>query len=149
MPVAYEDIKRLFLYKCPKASQTKSETLFILQIYILFYCNTLGQISRLIYVQSFGYTYVVTEELKRNDCKGCGKVWICFWDVYCEVCCVFGVIIAKCCQTHKICSTALAFYHVADRFFIEVWLSQHTDHKGSILNQGNGSVFQFSCCIGF
>ena len=28
-------------------------------------------------------------------------------------------------------------------------LSQDADHQGSVLNEGDGSVLQLSCCVGF
>lgn len=35
----------------------------------LFYSYTLSQISRLIYIQAFGYADIVAKQLQRNNCQ--------------------------------------------------------------------------------
>ena len=42
----------------------------------LFYRNTLGKISGLIYIETLGNTDVITEKLKRNNRKASDKVLV-------------------------------------------------------------------------
>ena len=50
-------------------------------------------------------------------------------------------------KLHQICSAAFALHHIADCFFKKLRLGQYTDHQCSVLNQGDGSMLQFSCRI--
>ena len=75
-------------------------------------------------------------------------MFVCLGDVYGEVCGVFDVVVAEGGQAHKVGTAAFAFYHVGDGFFIQVVLGQDADHQGSLLDEGDGSVLQLSCCIG-
>ena len=74
-------------------------------------------------------------------------MWICLWNINSEICCILNIVMTKCSQSHKVRSTTLTFYHIADCLLIEIWLCQHSDYQCSIFNQRNGSVFQLSCCI--
>ena len=89
-----------------------------------------------------------SQKLKRDHCQGCCKVRVCFRDVDGEVCGILDIVIAKCGQAHKVGATALALNHIADCFFVEIRLGQHTDHKSSVFDQGDSSMFQLSCRIG-
>ena len=44
-------------------------------------------------------------------------------------------------------ASCLHFLNIADRFLVELRLGQHGYDKASVLNQGNGSVFQLTGCI--
>ena len=74
---------------------------------------------------------------------------VCFRDVDGEVCGILDIVIAKCGQAHKVGATALTLNHIADCFFVEIRLGQHTDHKSPVFDQGDRSVFQLSGSIGF
>ena len=75
---------------------------------------------------------------------------ICPGDIRDEIRSIFHIIIAIGGESHQIGAAALALHHVADGFFIQFRLGGHSDHQGAVLNEGNGSVFQFSggVCLG-
>ena len=128
---------------------TYSEAFSIVHIYFLLHCHALRQISWFIHLQSFGSAYVVALKLKRDHCQGCCKVRVCFRDVDGEVCGILDIVITKCGQAHKGGAAALTLNHIADCFFVEIRLGQHTDHKSPVFDQGDRSVFQLSGSIGF
>ena len=74
-------------------------------------------------------------------------MWICLWNIRYKVRSILNIIIAVCRQSHQISATALTFYHVADGLFIQCRLGQTADHQCTIFNQGNRSMFQFTCRI--
>ena len=120
---------------------------FRLNVKSLFNRYALCKVSRLIYIKTLGNTYIVSQQLQWNDCKGCCKMRICLRHIYGEVRSIFDIIISKCSQAHQVSATALALYHIADCFFIKSRLCKDADHQCTVFDQGDSSVFQLTCCI--
>ena len=68
-------------------------------------------------------------------------MWVDFRDVYGEVCAVFDVILTEGCESHKVCATTAAFYHVGDGFLVEVWLCEYADYEDIIFDEGDRTMF--------
>ena len=62
---------------------------------------------------------------------------------------ILDLIVSISCQTHQVGSTALALLHIADSLFVQLALGQHTDNQRALLDQADGSVFQFTCSVCF
>ena len=73
--------------------------------------HALGEISRLIYIQSFCHAYVISEQLQRNHCQASGKVLIDSRHIYGKIHCLFNLIFPISCQAQQICATASALNH--------------------------------------
>ena len=74
---------------------------------------------------------------------------ICLGHIDCKVHGVLDAVVPIACQPHQISPARLAFGHVADGFFQQVLLCQHTDDKRVIFHQADCAVFQLSGGIGF
>ena len=113
----------------------------------LFYRNRFRQVSRFIHIEASADRYVVAKELQRNDRQGVCKNRICLRQVNYVVGYFFHFCIANGRYRHDKRASCLHFLNIADRFLVELRLSQHSYDKASVLNQGNGSVFQLTGCI--
>ena len=56
------------------------------------------------------------------------KVFIHFRYINGKVHLIFGLVFSISSQTHQVCTTALAFQHIADSFFVQFTLCQHTNN---------------------
>ena len=72
---------------------------------------------------------------------------ICFRDINRKIYSILDIIVSKRSKPHQIRPTASALHHVADCFLIKLRLCQDTDHKGAVLDQGNGAMLQLTSCI--
>ena len=115
--------------------------------YLLFHSHTLGEVSRLIHIQTLGNRYIIAKQLQRNHCQTTNKVLVHLRNIDRKVYLIFDFILAICSQPHQISTTALALQHIADSLFIEFALGQHADNQRSLLNQTNGSVLQFASSV--
>ena len=113
----------------------------------LFYRNGFRQVSRFIHIEASADRYVVAKELQRNDRQGVCKNRICLRQVNYVVGYFFHFCIANGRYRHDKRASCLHFLNIADRFLVELRLGQHGYDKASVLNQGNGSVFQLTGCI--
>ena len=67
-----------------------------------------------------------------------------FRDIHRKICGILHLIIAVCGQSHQVCPTALDLHHVAHSLFVQVLLRHHTEYNGSVLNQTDWPMFQFT-----
>lgn len=68
--------------------------------------------------------------------------------VYDKFSCIFHIEIPRNRNPHQIGSAAFALHHIGNGLLIEFRLCRHTDNKCAILYQSDGSMFQFSRCVG-
>ena len=58
------------------------------------------------------------------------------------------LFLTKGCKSHKVGSTATAFYHVGDVFFVEVWLcGEYADYKDIIFDKSVMLLRPLTCHI--
>ena len=119
----------------------------ISSIFRLLNGHTLGKISRLIHVKSLAYGHIVRQQLQRNHSKTACKKVVDFRNIYGKVCDIFHVVIAVCCKSEQLCTTALDFYHITDSLFIECRLCYYAEYHCTVLDQADRTVFQFPCRI--
>ena len=115
---------------------------------LLLYRNALRQISRLVYVQTFCNRYIVAQQLQRDHSQTADKMLVHLRHIDCEVHLIFRFILSVSSQAHQVCTTALAFQHVADGFFVQLTLGKNADDQCSLLNQADGTMLQLTRSVG-